>query len=243
MMVVPRSSFTRAMNSRIRGLGHHIQAHRRLIQVEQPRVVDHRRGQIPAHPLTERELPNRDVEELRHLQQLHQLGLSSITIDSVDPVQLAHRPKRLAQGQIPPQRTALAEHGADHAGIRSTVAGGIQPGDRDLAGRRRQDAGQHLDRRRLPGPVRSEIADQLTAVDRERDIVHRPDHLRATREERSQPAERPLHSPRSSKLLHQMIGTHQRLAFDDSSSSARITGDRSPTTRSLAADRELARGA
>ena len=52
----------------------------------------------------------------------------------------------------------------------------VEPGDAHVPADRDEDAGQHLDRRRLAGAVRPEVAEQLAALDAERDVVHRLDH-------------------------------------------------------------------
>ena len=49
----------------------------------------------------------------------------------------------------------------------------IDAGDRDLAGRRAQDPGDHAQRRRLAGAVGAEKAEQLAARHFEVDRVHR----------------------------------------------------------------------
>ena len=67
------------------------------------------------------------------------------------------------------------------------LAPGNSPSTLRLAAGRVQDAGQHLDRRRLAGPVRAEERDQLARLDRERDAVDRRDLARARPQQPAQP--------------------------------------------------------
>ena len=62
-----------------------------------------------------------------------------------------------------------------------------------------QDAGQHLDRRRLPGAIGTETADHLPAIDRERDVAHRLNRTIVTPDQRrdgAEPARAMLRDPK-----------------------------------------------
>src|SRR4051812_43880683 len=80
--------------------------------------------------------------------------------------------ERVAQWQIPPQLAALPEHHSDVASKlaplrdRIVTAGAYPPTGRD------EDAGEHLDRGGLSGPVRTDVADGLSGHDRRADPVH-----------------------------------------------------------------------
>ena len=78
---------------------------------------------------------------------------------------------------------------------------GSSPATRDVPGRRDQDPGQHLDRRRLAGAVRPEVADQLAALDAERDVRSPPRRRARSRRKRPRADDellRELARPRSS---------------------------------------------
>ena len=85
-----------------------------------------------------------------------------------DAVDVAQQVERVAQRQVPPELRALAEDDADPAGeLDRGCATGSRPGDPEPARRRHEDAGEHLDRRRLAGAVRADVADHLAALDLE----------------------------------------------------------------------------
>jgi hypothetical protein len=71
------------------------------------------------------------------------------------------------QRQVPPQLAALAEDGADPAREASPFAGRLETAHPDVPGRRDQDPGQHLDRRRLAGSVGADVADAVARRDAE----------------------------------------------------------------------------
>src|SRR5205085_374070 len=77
----------------------------------------------------------------------------------------------LADGEILVQREALA-HVADVALDALRVARDVVAGDRRPATRRRQQPGEHPDRRRLACAVGAEEAEHLAALDVERHAIH-----------------------------------------------------------------------
>src|SRR5918997_1513202 len=56
------------------GLGDDVEADRRLVEVEEGRVVEDGGGEVAAHPLAERELADGGVEEGIEVEQFAQLG-------------------------------------------------------------------------------------------------------------------------------------------------------------------------
>src|SRR5438552_2917509 len=80
-----------------------------------------------------------------------------------------------------PELRQLARDVTDLVFQRNGVAIGVEPEDRGSALRRMDEAHEQLDRRRLPRPVRAEVTEDLTLVDREveiEDAVPRPVVLR-----------------------------------------------------------------
>ncbi len=159
-------------------LGDHVQPDRRLVQVQHLRIMEQRGRDVAAHPLPQRELPYRDLQQLSQVQEFH-AAVQVLPVTPVrDAVHAVHQPVRVAQREVPPERRALAEDDADAVRQPGPLPGRVDAGDAQPAAARSEDAGQHLDRGRLPGPVRTDVADHLTARDAEADPVHGP-HLAA----------------------------------------------------------------
>ena len=85
------------------------------------------------------------------------------------------RSNESTERQVPPELDALPEHRADPPRELDAPPRRLEAGDPNVPVRRDEDARQHLDRRRLAGAVRAEVAEQLAALDAERDLVHRLD--------------------------------------------------------------------
>ncbi len=156
-------------------LGDDVEPDRRLVEEEQLRAVEHRGGQLAADPLAERQLAHRRLQErveVEHLPKPREVRAVALGRHLVD---VAQQVERVLQREVPPELDALAEHRADLPGELDPAPRRVEPADRDPPGRGDEDAGQHLDRRRLAGAVRPEVAEQLAALDLEGDLVHRLD--------------------------------------------------------------------
>src|SRR5690606_4108716 len=119
----------------------------------------------------------------------------------------------------------LAHDERDPAQERRLAAERHVPLDLDVAGRRGEEPGQHLEGRRLAGAVRAGEADALTALDRERDAVDGDDGLVAAAEDG---AERRLEAGRATvhaELLDEVADADHGRA-DDSSPACRRTSIR-----------------
>ena len=84
--------------------------------------MQQRRRDVAAHPLAERELADRGVEQVAEVEQLDELrevAAVAVGVDAVDPAQQV---EGVAQRQVPPQRGALAEDDADPPGQLDPVA-------------------------------------------------------------------------------------------------------------------------
>jgi hypothetical protein len=86
-------------------------------------------------------------------------------------VRKGSRSSRADQREVPPQLGALAEDDPDLPGDRLALALGGEAEHLHPPGAGVEDAGQHLDRGRLPRPVGPEAADHLPPGDGERDPV------------------------------------------------------------------------
>ena len=96
-------------------LAHHVEADRRLVEVEDLGVVEQRRRDVAAHPLSEAQLAHRGVEQVAQRQQLHEL----LEVPAVARVGMRYTFcssfEGVPQRQVPPERGALTEHHADPA--------------------------------------------------------------------------------------------------------------------------------
>jgi hypothetical protein len=81
----------------------------------------------------------------------------------------------------------------------------------DLAGRRGEDAGEHLDRRGLAGAVGPDVADHLAGADREGDVGHGGGLGRRAPDERAQRRGEPLAPPVGAEDLGQPLDADHRL--------------------------------
>lgn len=164
-----------------------VHADRRLVEDQHRRAVQDGGRQLAAHALAERKRPHRPVGELvelEHIAELHILLVVDVVRYLVHfLVQLQRRRDR----QIPPELGFLPEDHADLPRVLLPIFVGHKPVDGQLAGRRRQDAAHHLDRRRLTRAVRPDVADDLAGADVKRDVVDRAKHLRRLRPPQLQP--------------------------------------------------------
>src|SRR5207249_1113296 len=124
--------------------------------------------------------PHWGVEQLTRVEQLAELGDAAAQRSLVDAVDGSQHPERLPGGQLEPELRALPEQCADPPGQGSSLPPRGHAEDLRRSGRREQDSGEHLDRRRLAGAVRADEGDPLPFVDRERDGAHRLDPATAT---------------------------------------------------------------
>ena len=169
-----------------------VEPDRRLVQIDDSRVVQQRRREIAAHALAERELAHRRVagsrSMLEHLDELVQVAPVAIAAgcrrsrrsSSNDSISGRSHQSWLRWPKTTPMLRALSLR----------CFRGDEPGDPHLAGGRHEDAGEHLDRRGLAGAVRADVADQLAGLEREGHAVDRDPLLVFAREEGAQRAER-----------------------------------------------------
>ena len=156
-------------------LRHDVEADRRLVEEEQLRLVQHRRRQLAADALSERELAYRRLQERVEIEYLAKALETRAIAPGRHAVDMAQELERVDQRQVPPQLHALSEHRADAFRELDPPARRLEPCHRDSTGRGHEDAGQHLDRGRLAGAIRAEVAEQLAALDAERDVLDRID--------------------------------------------------------------------
>ncbi len=152
-------------------LGQHVQADRRLVEDHQVRAVQQRGRDLGAHALPQGQLPHRRGQELPHLQHLDELGGPDALVGGGQGVDRGQDRERLPHRQVPPQLRALPEHHTDPAGEHAALLQRVQPHGRDPAARGHEDADQHLDGGRLPGPVGADVAHGLARPDGQVEVV------------------------------------------------------------------------
>jgi hypothetical protein len=154
----------------------HVESDRRLVQEEHLRTVQQGGGQLAAHPLAERELTDRDVEEGVQVEQVPTAAQPGGVVAGRHPVDVPQQLERVAQGQVPPELGALPEHHADAEGQPGPAGDRLQTADADPPGGRGEHAGEHLQRGGLAGPVRADVAEHLAALHPQVDPVHGGHH-------------------------------------------------------------------
>ena len=97
-------------------LGQQVEADGRLVEEQDLGLVQQARGQLAAHPLAERQVAHRLVEQVGGVEQLAQLGDAALLGGAVEPVDGGQHPVRLARRQLEPQQRPLPEQRADARG-------------------------------------------------------------------------------------------------------------------------------
>ena len=94
---------------------HHVEPDRGLVEEDDVRLVQERRGQLAAHALPQRELPHGccqerpEIEGLRKPIEARSMALGRHAVDVPQQVE------RVGERQVPPELRALAEDDADPA--------------------------------------------------------------------------------------------------------------------------------
>ena len=168
-------------------LADHVEPDGRLVEEQDRRVVEQRGGELAAHALAERQLAHGRVEQRAE----------------VEPVGEARRGSR--RGGRPGtrytwrSRSKLSRSGRSHhscerwpnttpmrRGQLGALAARLEPVDAHVPAGRHEDAGEHLDGRRLPGAVRADVADHRAALDLRGRCRRRP--CTSSRRRRTRPA-------------------------------------------------------
>ena len=154
-------------------LHRHVEPDRGLVEEEHLRPVQERADDLHLHPLAERELAHRLADEVADVEQLDQVVAQLQELGPRDPVDRPVQLERVERGQVPLELVAIPHHERDPAEEVALALGRHMAEDASLARGRVEQAGEHLQRRRLAGAVRAEEADDLTRLDLERDHVDR----------------------------------------------------------------------
>ncbi len=158
-------------------LGDEVEPDRGLVEEEDVGLVEQTCRELAPHALTEGEPADRGVEQVGRIQQIAELADAPSQRGVVDPEDGGEHPEGLAGRQFRPELRALPEQRADAAGQDLPLLPRDESEHPDIAARGVEDAGQHLDGRGLPGPVRPDVGQALAGVGRERQVadgLHRP---------------------------------------------------------------------
>jgi hypothetical protein len=170
-----------------RQLHRHVHPDRRLVEEQDPRRVQQRGDQLALHPLAEAQLAHRATHDLAHREQAHELIEATAVVADVDVEHHAVELEGVHRRQIPAQLALLPHDEADRPQELRTPLRRHLPRHPQLTRARIQQPGQHLQGRRLAGPVGPEEADALPRTQREAQVLHRvdlavlPAHQRAQR--------------------------------------------------------------
>lgn len=147
-------------------LGQQVEPDGRLVEEEDGGLVEHARHQLAAHPLAEREVADRDVEQLGGIEQLGQLASRRVAC--------RRRSRRwIAASMRRDWRGVSSNHSCERWPKRVPIRVvrrrrsryGTRPRTRALPAEGGV-SGHDLDRLRLPGTVGADVGDLLTGVDR-----------------------------------------------------------------------------
>ncbi len=153
-------------------LGDDVEADRGLIEEEDLGLVEERGDELTLHALPERELAHGGFQHVLDLQELRERGERLVPFRAGNLVQVAVQHERVRGGEIPDELRFLPHHEADLLleGAPALVRGEAE----HLAGtgRGREDAGEHLQGRRLAGAVGPQESYEAPLGDGEADAIH-----------------------------------------------------------------------
>ena len=203
------------------GLRDDVQSDRRLVEEEQGRPVQERGREVAAHALSERQLAHGLVEVRVQAEDAVEESHALAILGLAEAVDLLEKAERLDDGDVPPELGALPEHDPDRGDVARPVAVRDESVADDLARGRRQDPGQHLDRRRFPRAVGADVADHLPRGDRERHVGDRGHLGRFPAHEGLQRGRESLLAAIRAEDLGQAVDANDGLGHRRASSSAR----------------------
>ena len=164
-------------------LHRHVEPDRRLVEEQHLRQVQQRADHFHLHPLAQRQIPHGLTHEILDVEQVDQLVARLEEILAAQAVDRAVELERVERREIPLQLVAIPHHERDLAQVVLLAPGRDVSEHPPLARRGVEEAGEHLQRRRLAGAVRAEEADDLARADLERDPVDGGDVARLPPEE------------------------------------------------------------
>ncbi len=158
--------------------GRDVQAQGRLIEEEDPRIVQQAARQVQLLTLTGGERGYLLLALLLEAHEIDQLVHAAPALTNADAVELTEHPELLAhQQQAVPRLFAARDDVHDPADL-GGLSSDVEAEDAGRAGRGQEQRGEDLDECRLAGTVGPEQAEQLGRLDLEVDAVEGHDRLR-----------------------------------------------------------------
>ena len=190
-------------------LDRNIKADGGLIQKYNLRVMQERRGDVAQHALSQRK--RADLLRIQLLQPHQFVEHAHVFIEGllVDLVDFLQNLERLDHGQVPPQLRALTEHHAHDLRLADSIFVRRQSIDLDQSARRLQDARHHFDRGGFARAVRSDIADNFTRFNIERDACHCFDSAVIAREQVTECAAQSLAAVENFEMLAEVFDMYE----------------------------------
>ena len=154
-------------------LYHNVQTDRRLVEEQHLGIVQQRSRDVGAHTLAEREGTHGICDkrlQIKHLVEKRHLLMIALLGHLID---LLQHSVGLAQGQIPPKLSALAEHYADFLYIAFAVLTRVFAVDRTFARGWRKNTSKHFYNRALAGAVWPDEPEDLALGNRKAYVINR----------------------------------------------------------------------
>ena len=167
-------------------LHRHVEPDGRLVEERDLWRVKQPGRELHLHPLAERELTDRLVNERPEVEQVGELIEGPLELIIGDLVDLLEDPERVRGRDIPDELAAIPHEERHLAEVRVLATPRDEAEDPCLAARRVEQPRKRLQRGGLPRPVRAEEADDLAGLDGERDPRDRRDVFVASLHERAQ---------------------------------------------------------
>ena len=129
--------------------------------------MQQRPAQLRAHPLPQRQLPQRRLHDVPQVQRRRQLVQPPPIAPLVNAVNVAQEVERIANRHVPPELHPLPEHRAEAAHMCLPLRPRRAPIHRTAAACRRQNARHQLDERAFARAVRPNQPDEFPAPNAE----------------------------------------------------------------------------
>ena len=166
--------------------------------------MDEARSELDLHALAEGEVAHRLVNELLQLEELGKLVHGRSELSLRDPVDLLKNTEAIGSGDVPHELRAVPHEQRHPTEVGVLAAPGNITQHARLASARMKQPREHLERRRLPRPVRPEKTNDLTGHDAERDAGNRVHIFAMPLHERPQGRRKPLLALRHAKRLAEL---------------------------------------
>jgi hypothetical protein len=139
--------------------------------------MDERSCQIATHPLAERELANRNIQQALQIQQRDEFIDGILVICGIYSVDVAEEFEGFDHGEIPPELGALAEDHTDVLDMIDALLPGDSAGDFAFSTGRNQDAGEDFHGGGFARAVGADVTHEFTGGNLEAHPIQRGELL------------------------------------------------------------------